>query len=558
MGPVMGGYDSVSRGSTCVRTGERDTQPSAPWWRALVTCAALGLGGCMVGPDFQPPPAPNVGGYTPERRVTPTAAAETAGGASQGFVTGLDIGGHWWTQFGSPQINAFVEEAVRNHPTIASAEFALRAARENVLQAQGALYPQALGEGSATREQVPAAQGGTTGPASLYNLYNTSVNVTYTLDVFGGLRRQVESQAAQAENQRFQLEATYLALTANVVTAALTDASLKAQIAATQSIIKGETDQLQRVRRQFELGAVSQADVLAQQATLAQTEASLPLLQKQRAQGRNRLMAYLGRLPSEDRGESVDLASLRLPSRLPLSLPADLVRQRPDIRQAEASLHQMAASVGVSTANMLPQFTLTPSAGTQSLSVPNLFSAESAAWALAANIQQKLFDAGQLYHAKEYSVASFEQTYAAYQSTVIMAFQNVADSLRAIQYDAAMLKAQAVAEKAALDSLKMVQEEFKVGATGYAIIITAQQTYQNAVIARIQAQALRFTDTVALFQSLGGGWWNRTDETARAAPRRAGYFQGPDGPATAAVRDAAPPGTPAPAGAPPAVMEVTP
>ncbi|WP_111420331.1 efflux transporter outer membrane subunit, partial [Rhodoplanes roseus] len=337
---------------------------------------------------------------------------------------------------------------------------------------------------------------------------------------------------------RTELEATYLTLTANVVNAAFNDASLRAQIAATREIIRFQADQLRRVQRQFEVGAVSQSDVLSQQATLAQTEATLPPLQKQLAQGRNQLMAYLGRLPGEDRGEYVELRSLRLPPRLPLSLPSRLVRQRPDIRQAEATLHQAAATVGVNVANMLPQLTLTPNIGTASLTVADLFSPQSLTWMLVGTIQQTLLDGGQGYHAKEASVAKFEQDYALYQSTVITAFQNVADALRAIQYDASTLQAQAAAEKAALDSLKMAQQQFKVGAISYATVINAQQTFQNAVIARIRAQAMRFTDTVALFQSLGGGWWNRDDETALSVPRDGGWLQGPDGPATAATRDA--------------------
>lgn len=489
----------------------------------------------MVGPDFQAPSSPDVSGYTPQARLRPAIATETAGGASQAFVEALEVGGQWWREFGSPQINAFVEEAVRNHPDVRAAQYALRSAREMALQTRGAFAPQVLGESSATRQQVPAALGGTTGAPSIYNLYDATVNVTYTLDVFGGLRRQVESAEALAQYQQFVMEATYLALSANVVTSAISDASLRAQIAASQEIIKAQTDQLQRVQRQFDVGAVSQADVLAQSATLAQTQATLPPLQKRLAQGRNQLMAYLGRLPSQDRGESVNLSGLRLPRKLPMGLPSQLVRQRPDIRQAEATLHQAAAKVGVNTANLLPQFTLTPSLGTDALTVGQLFTPKSLAWTLAANITQKLWDGGQLYRTKEASVAIFEQDYALYQSTIITAFQNVADALRAVQFDAATLRAQAVAEKSALDSLKMAQEQFKSGAIGYAIIITAQQTYQNAVILRIQAQAMRYSDTVALFQALGGGWWNRLDETRDAFPRDGGYFQGPDGPALSAT-----------------------
>ena len=542
--------DGVIRGNDTGRHRLGATRPAAAVTRARVGAlgACLVLTGCMVGPNFQPPPAPPVSGYTTEPRLRPAMSTDVAGGAPQSFVEALDVGGQWWREFNSPQIEAFVEEAVRNHPDVRAAQYALRAARETALQVRGQFLPQVTGNVSATREQITAASGGTTGNPTLYNLYETTVNVSYTLDMFGGIRRQVESAEAQAQYQRFEMEATYLTLVANVVTSAISDASLRDQIAATQAIVEAETDQLRRVQRQFEVGAVSQADVLAQQTTLAQTQATLPPLQKQLAQGRNQLMAYLGRLPSEDRGESVNLRSLRLPRKLPVSLPSDLVRQRPDIRQAEATLHQAAATVGVNTANLLPQFTLTPSVSSQALTVGQLFTPNGLAWTAAASIAQTLMDGGQLYRTKEASVATFEQDYALYQSTVLTAFQNVADALRAVQYDAGTLRAQALAEQSALDSLRMAQEQFKVGAIGYAIVIQAQQAYQNAVIARIQAQAARYSDTVALFQALGGGWWNRVDETSAAFPRNGGYFEGPDGPALAATRPGLPdlPPTPEP------------
>jgi NodT family efflux transporter outer membrane factor (OMF) lipoprotein len=449
------------------------------------------------------------------------------GGGAQSFASGRDIPGEWWRLLRSRQINALVEEAIRNHPDVQAAQYALRAARENVLSQQGALFPQVSATGSGTREQVPLAQSGLSGPPQLFNLYNASVSVSYAVDVFGGTRRQIEALQAQADYQRFQLEATYLTLTANVATAAITDASLRAQIAATEGVIKAETEQLNLVTRQFELGAVARSDVLSQQAALAQTEATLPPLQKQLAQQRNQLMAYLGRLPSEDRGESIDLTQLRLPQRLPVSLPSALVRQRPDIRAAEATLHQSSATVGVAIANMLPQLALSASAGSSALTVDKLFRPDNAAWSIAGNLSQTILDGGTLYHTKEADVATYEQNVAKYTSTVITAFQNVADSLRAVQADAKTLAAQVAAEKASRDSLDIAKEQYRTGAITYATVLNAQQTYQNALVARVKAQAARFTDAVALFQALGGGWWNRVDETPSAVPRDAGHFEGP-------------------------------
>ena len=487
---------------------------------------ALLLAGCTVGPDFTVPPAPSALGYTADKLGATTAVSGLAGGQSQQFVYGRDVDAAWWTLFGSKQINALVEEAIHNHPDVAAAQYALRAARETALSEQGSLFPQVSTSNSTTREGS-AASGST--PASVYNLYNASVSVSYALDLFGGERRQVEAKWAAADYQQFELEATYLALTANVVNAALTEASLKAQIKATEDIIRLQRDQLTRIQQQFNLGAVPNSDVLAQQSTLAQTEAGLPPLQKELAQQRNALMAYLGRLPSQDHGESVELSSLQLPHSLPVSLPSNLVRQRPDIKVAEASLHEATASVGVSIANLLPQVSLSGSASTSATKTSSLFSGDALAWSVAASVSQKLLDGGSLFHQKEASVAQYEQSLALYKSVVNSAFEDVANALRAIQFDAKTLQAQSASEKAAHDSLTMAQEQYKTGAVDYPTVSNAQQTYQNAVIARVKAQATRYTDTVALYQALGGGWWNRTDQTDQSHPRtRPGYLAGPD------------------------------
>lgn len=494
--------------------------------RSLFVTTLLSLAGCTVGPDFRIPAAPSVSGYTNDGLGKTAASPTTPSGQSQRFSIGSDVNPAWWTLFKSKQLNAFVEEAVHNHPDVAAAQYALRAARETALAEQGGLFPQVSASASSTRAR--SAENGSA-PASVYTLHNASVDVSYALDIFGGTRRQIEAQWAAAEYQRFQLEATYLALTANVVTAALEDASLGAQIAATQDIARLQKEQLERIQQQFRLGAVPASDVLSQQSTLAQTEATLPSLQKQRAQTRNELMAYLGRLPSQDRGESVNLADLHLPRELPVSVPSALVRQRPDIRAAEATLHQATASVGVSIANMLPQVNLTGSYSTSGSSPAKLFTADSIAWSVAASVSQKLLDGGSLYHTKEASVATYEQDLAKYKSTVISAFQDVANSLRAIQYDAKALQAQAAAETAAKASLTMAQEQYKTGAVDYPTVSSAQQTYQNARISRVKAQATRYSDTVALYQALGGGWWNRVDESKESQPRVSpGHFAGLD------------------------------
>lgn len=477
------------------------------------------LGACTVGPGFDTPAPPSVAGYTSDGRTAGTVGADVAGGGSQRFVKGRDIPGEWWRLFRSKTVDALVAEALRNHPDLEAAEAALRAARETALSEGGALLPQVGLTGSETRLGASPAQNGVRGKGSVFDLSKTSVSVSYDLDVFGGERRKIEGLEAAAENQRFQLEATQLTLTANVVTTLITDASLRAQIAAIGDILRAETEQRDLLRAQFRLGAVAQTDVLLQEANLAQTRATLPPLEKALAQNRNQLMAYLGRLPSQDKGEQVSLGDLHLPGDLPLSLPSSLVRQRPDVLAAEETLRRANAQIGVATANMLPKLSLSAAFGSQALSPAEMFGAQTAAWSLASSVSQPIFQGGALIHARESSIASRDQAAAQYRSTVIKAFQNVADSLRAIQADAKTLAAQVEAERAATRSLEISRSQYKAGGTTWTTVLTAEQSYQNARIARVKAQAQRHADTAALFQALGGGWWNRVDETQAAQPR---------------------------------------
>ncbi len=477
------------------------------------------LGACTVGPDFTSPPTPPVDGYTNDGRATSTVGTDVAGGRTQRFVEGRDIPGEWWKLFRSRTVNALVAEALRNHPDLEAAEAGLRAARETALSEGGSLLPQVGLTGSETRLGASPAQNGVRGKGSVFDLSNTSVSVSYDLDVFGGERRKIEGLEAAAENQRFQFEATQLALTANVVTTLITDASLRAQIAAIKDILRAETEQRNLLRAQFGLGAVAQTDVLLQESNLAQTQATLPPLEKAKAQNRNQLMAYLGRLPSQDKGEHVLLGDLNLPGELPLSLPSSLVRQRPDVLAAEESLRRANAQIGVATAAMLPKLSLSAAFGSQALSPAELFGAQTAAWSLASSVSQPIFKGGSLVHARESAIASRDQAAAQYRSTVIKAFQNVADALRAIQADAKTLAAQVAAERAATRSLEIARSQYKIGDTTWTTVLTADQAYQNARIARVKAQAQRHADTAALFQALGGGWWNRVDEGPASQPR---------------------------------------
>ena len=484
-------------------------------WRTHATLAmGLLLAACAVGPDFHRPAAPEVDGYTPETPANPEATANANGGAGQRFESGQDLQGEWWTLFHSAPLDQLVQRALKANPDIDAAQAALRQARENVYVGEGALFPTASASFQPERERLSGASFGAPNLSPTFSLVTAQLSVSYAPDVFGGTRRQIESLRAQAEYQRFELEATYLTLTSNLVVAAINEASLRGQITATEEIIKAEADQLDVVRQQLAAGGASRADLLSQQATLAQSRATLPPLRKQLAQQRDQLTALVGSFPSQELDASFDLAGLTLPVDLPLSLPSQLVEQRPDVRAAEAQFHAASANLGVAIANQLPQFSIGGTLGTTAVGFTNLFTPATGVWSILGGVTQTLFDAGTLLHKKRAAAAALEQAAAQYRSTVIKAFQNVADALRALQFDADTLHEQAAAEKSASDSLALSRVQYQAGAISYLTLLNADRTWQQARISLVQAEAARFADTAALFQALGGGWWHRTDVAA--------------------------------------------
>jgi NodT family efflux transporter outer membrane factor (OMF) lipoprotein len=469
------------------------------------------LGACAVGPDFVAPPAPPVSGYTPDTPPIKTVGADMPGGAAQNFVMGRDIPGEWWKVFHSKEIDALIAEALRANPSLQAAQATLWQAKENLYASAGKLLPALDANGSFERQQFSPAEFGLAGNPSIFNLYQATVNVSYAPDVFGGQRRQIEANAALTDYQRFELEATYLTLTSNVVTAAIQEASLRGQIEATLEIIKAETDQLKVVRNQFEAGAANRADVLTQEAEVATTEATLPPLRKQLEQQHHLLLALIGHFPNDARQDHLMLSSFRLPTSVPVSVPTQLVQQRPDVRAAQAQLQQASAQIGVAIANRLPQFSLTASYGNAAATAATLFTPATAIWTLGAAGTQPIFHGFALLHQERAARAAYDVADAQYRGTVLTAFQNVADALRALQFDAATLKAQQRAVRAASDTFDLTRGQYRLGAVTYIILLNAQRTYQQALLALVQAQAARYADTAALFAALGGGWWNRID-----------------------------------------------
>lgn len=481
--------------------------------RALLLALGGLLSACAVGPNFKTPPAPKTSGYAPTGQLpAATDSAPLRGGDAQRFAGGLDIPGEWWTLFQSAALNDLIERGLKNNPTLQAAQATLRQANENVAAARGSFLPSISGALSSTRQKSSAAALGIPGSSAfIYTLNSASLNVSYTLDAFGGVRRQVEALGAQAEYERFALEASYLSLTANIVTAAVNEASLQAQIAATQEIADAQQKQLEITQRRVTAGGASRADVLQQQTTLQATLATLPSLRNQLAQQRNLLSTYVGSLPAEYSGPDFALDSISLPLELPVSLPSKLVEQRPDVREYSALLHEATAQIGVATANMLPQITLTGSIGGEASRFADVFTSSAGVWSIAGSLTQPLFKGGQLLHQRRAAVAAAEAAEANYRATVITAFQNVSDTLHALTADAETLAAQGLAERTAAESLQLVQAQYKSGAASYLQVLNSEQSYQNAAVALVRARAQRYADTAALFQALGGGWWNRSD-----------------------------------------------
>jgi NodT family efflux transporter outer membrane factor (OMF) lipoprotein len=479
------------------------------------------VAGCTVGPDYRPPAVPTADAYTPGPSPSRTASADVPQGAPQHFVAGMDIPGQWWALFHSAALTALVEQSLKANPSLAAAQAALRQARENAIAQRGSYFPQVSAGLSGSRNLTPT---GTLSPASAsgnpyYSVLTPQLSVSFVPDVFGANARAVESAAAQEENQRFQLEATYLTLTANVVTAAVQEAALRGQIDAARQTIRIEADLLAILHRQLDLGQIAGADVATQEAALAQAQQALPPLEKQLAQQRDLLAVLAGRDPSQQVAGPFELSSLQLPEDLPVSLPARLVAQRPDVRAAEALLHAASAQIGVAVAARLPQFTLTAQLGNQAGSISRLFTPGTNFWTLGAGLTQPIFEGGTLLHRQRAAEAAFDQAAAQYQGTVLSALQNVADVLHALQSDADALAAAAATERAAARSLAITRRQLELGQVAYLALLNAEQVDLQARLSVVQAQAARLADTAALFQALGGGWWNRRDVDVAAAAR---------------------------------------
>jgi NodT family efflux transporter outer membrane factor (OMF) lipoprotein len=477
---------------------------------ALVTVLSVAISGCAVGPNFQPAAVPDATGYVPGKLASPGQERDGPRVAGQHFITGADVSARWWAAFKSGPLNELIKQSVDHNPNLQAAEAAIKLARYNAQAQRGLFFPQVTGASTsqdfliANPGQVPPIP--TIGPQDEFTLVTNQLTVSFTPDVWGANVRAVENLDAVTEQQLFQLEAAYLALTSNVVTAAIQEASLRGQIAATRRIIDIERNSLDILKRQFNAGQAAQADVLAQDAALAQAQELLPPLDKQLLQQRDLLTALAGQLSSDEILQKFDLAHLKLPANLPVSLPSKLVDQRPDVRAAEANMHSASALVGVAIAARLPNVVLSANGGSAAYNWATSFTPGTGFYTLGAGVTAPIFDGFTLYNKQKAAEAALDQAEAQYRATVITAFQNVADALRALQTDARAVQAAVRAEVAAKLSLDIVVRQLNAGQVNQLAVLNAQQTYLTAAVARVQTEANRLSDTAALFMALGGGW----------------------------------------------------
>jgi NodT family efflux transporter outer membrane factor (OMF) lipoprotein len=465
------------------------------------------LTGCTVGPDFKPPAAVTVARYTSEP-LTQTQSAAPA----QNFEAGKDIPAEWWALFQSPALDQLIRRALDKNPNLQAAQASLKAAMETMAAQKGGYYPAVTAGLDASRNRDAAILSpALNSNALLYDLYRAQLAVSWTPDIWGANARAVEVLKAGADGQRFQLEAARVALTANLVAAAVTEASLKEQIDTTNAIITDEGKILDIERRQQAAGQIAGADVAAQETLLAQSQASLPPLQKQLAQEQDLLAALTGELPAEAEKTDFRLSSLTLPDKLPLSLPSKLAEQRADVRAAEENLHAASAQIGVTIAAQLPNITLSANLGSVATQIGKLFS--DGFWNIGADVAQPVFDGGTLAHRTLAARASYDQAAALYRASVVGAFQNVADCLNAIESDGEAWKAAQAADQAAERGLGIARRQVALGQSGNLALLNAEQAERQARLAVIAAEATRLSDSAALFQALGGGWWNKQDES---------------------------------------------
>ena len=472
----------------------------------------LALFGCAAGPDFTPPAPPSPTAYVPPREAAASDSDAAPAVPEQTVAIGEKVAVDWWMLFRSPDLDQMVQQALAGSRTLESAKARLIQAREAIAVSSSALYPQVGLTAGVAREKVSATEFGL-GPEAFplppnFNLFQVGPTASYTLDLFGGARRRIEQQSALAEFQRDQLAAAYLTLTGNTVTQAIQVATIRGLLQAVGDILDIDRENLDLVRKERRAGTVPDSDVVVAESQLAEDETLRPGLEQQQSAAGHALAVLLGRAPGDWSPPDFDLAELTLPEQLPVSLPSELVHQRPDIQAAEAQLHAASAEIGIATAQLYPSITLSAGASTSALAARQLFDSAGLVWSIAAGLTQPLFDGGMRRAERRAALAAFKASAADYQQTVLQAFGQIADILQALTHDAHLLAAEQHALDMASESVRLQRISYSEGGTGILNLLDAQRQYQQALLAYTRAQAMRYQDTIQLLVAMGGGWWD--------------------------------------------------
>jgi len=482
-----------------------------------LAAATLLLAGCKQGPDFFSPAAPEETGYTapgdpipPSDKDAPPKRRTKADKIQSGqrLAVGAKVKDDWWTLFHSPALDKVMREALDGSPTIAQATATLAQARELTIAALGAEYPQVdLSAGLSRQQFNPAPSGVVRAPVPV-SVYSIGPSVSYALDVFGGIKRQVEAQSALADVSDYQLAAAYLTLGGNIATQAITIAGLRAQIKTVEAILADDERNVALVKTAQAGGTATMVDVTTAQSQLANDRTLLPPLRQQLSVARDALAVYAGKTPADWSPPDFDLDGITLPKLVPLSLPSALVRQRPDILAAEAQLHANAAQIGVAVANLYPSVTLNANVLQSATQLGNFFSGAYTAFNLGAALTAPIFHGGALRAQARAAKDAFDAAWAAYRGTVIRAFGQVADLLQALAHDAEAVKTQRAALAVSEQALRLARLSYQEGNSTLLQLLDPERQRQQAQLGVVRAEQQRLIDTAQLLVALGSGWWN--------------------------------------------------
>jgi NodT family efflux transporter outer membrane factor (OMF) lipoprotein len=467
--------------------------------RVTILMTTLTLTGCAFAPPAKPPAPPAPAHYA----VQPTPAdSAKADGVAQHFSLGARAVPAWWRLYGSDTLDAWVDEGLRNNPSLAATRHTLEAAHQ-VLRAQvGAnMLPTLDAQGQTSRQRAIGFPD-IGPPTNLYDVYAGQLALSYNFDLFGATRHGIEQTAAQVDQQSYEFDAAKRALAANIVIAAINAASLAEQLSTSERLSTLAHEQATLTERSYRLGAASQDDLLAIQQQAAGIDTSIPPLRSQALRARHALAVLMGRTPDQA-PSNLTLAELHLPADVPVSVPSDLLQQRPDVLAAEAAVHAASAQVGVATANLFPHISLSASLGSAAFKPANLFTASSSIWSAGVSLTQPIFHGGALMAQRKAAIANYNAALAQYQQAVLNAFQNVADTLTALNQDALTLQAATHEAAAASQSFADTDARYRLGAISYPEAVISEQHLQSAKLSEIQARAARMSDTAALFQSMG-------------------------------------------------------